>query len=230
MIFKFFQIMKKYLALWIFSFCSLFGISISESNIEVNNDSFLKTSNISLVPISYDTSIIYNDEMIYNEERIVSVGVDGYAIKETGEVLIKPVNEVIEVGRGPLSIVNGSTTGYGADCYGCSGTVACSTLEGKSHNLINDGIYYNDSKYGKVRIIAADNSLFKCGTIMEVDNGILDPFMAIVMDTGGAMRQAWRNDNKVLIDIAFSYESSNGIYNATNKSGDVEFKIYRNGW
>ena len=50
------------------------------------------------------------------------------------------------------------------------------------------------------------------------------------MDTGGAMRQAWRNDNQVLIDIAFSYESSNGIYNATNKSGDVEFKIYRNGW
>ena len=34
--------------------------------------------------------------------------------------------------------------------------------------------------------------------------------------------------NQVLIDIAFSYESSNGIYNATNKSGDVEFKIYRN--
>lgn len=222
--------MKKYFALCLFSICSLFGMSINSSNIEVKNDTFSKTSNISLIPVNYETDIVYNEDMLYDEERVISNGSDGYAIAETGEVLIEPVNEVVEVGRGPISIVSGSTTGYGADCVGCSGNVACSTLDGKTHNLINDGIYYEDSKYGSVRIIAADNTLFDCGTIIEVDNGIIDPFMAIVMDTGGAMRQAWRNESKILIDIAFSYESSKGIYNATNKSGNVTFKVYRNGW
>ena len=34
----------------------------------------------------------------------------------------------------------------------------------------------------------------------------------------------------ILIDIAFSYENSDGINNATNRSGNVKFKVYRNGW
>ena len=53
--------------------------------------------------------------------------------------------------------------------------------------------------------------------------------MAIVLDTGGAMRSAWSNGN-ILIDIAFPYEYSNGVNNATNRSGNVKFKVYRNGW
>ena len=57
----------------------------------------------------------------------------------------------------------------------------------------------------------------------------MDPFMAIVLDTGGAMRSAWSNGN-ILIDIAFPSEYSNGVNDATNKSGNVKFKVYRNGW
>ena len=64
---------------------------------------------------------------------------------------------------------------------------------------------------------------------IEIDNGIMDPFMAIVLDTGGAMRSAWSNGN-ILIDIAFPSEYSNGVNDATNKSGNVKFKVYRNGW
>ena len=64
---------------------------------------------------------------------------------------------------------------------------------------------------------------------MKIDNGIMDPFFAIVLDTGGAMRNAWSNGN-ILIDIAFPYENSSGINNATNKSGNVKFMVYRNGW
>ena len=143
-------------------------------------------------------------------------------------VIVEPINEVIEVGRGYDSISYGSTTGYGANCVGCSGNVACSTSYG-THNLIRDGVYYNDSKFGNVRIIAASFSKFSCGTIMEIDNGVMDPFMAIVLDTGGAMRDAWNNGN-VLIDIAFPYENSDGINSATNRSGNVKFKVYRNGW
>lgn len=207
---------------------SLFGVTFSSSTIAIADDSFSKTSNISTVPVSYDTNFVYNDDVMFDQRRVITDGSSGYALEDSGMVIVEPIDEVIEVGRGAISISYGSTTGYGANCAGCSGNVACRTEHG-THNLIRDGIYYNDSKYGNVRIIAADNSLFSCGTIIEVDNGIIDPFMAIVLDTGSAMRNAARSGS-VLIDIAFSYENSSGIHDATNRSGNVKFKVYRNGW
>lgn len=194
----------------------------------VFSNSFVRGSNISIVPIDYSTDIVYNDDMVYGEEKITVNGVMGYALAGSDTVIAPPINEVKEIGRGPLSISYGSTTGYGANCVGCSGNVACRTSYG-THNLISNGVFYDDLKYGSVRIIAADHSVFSCGTIIEVDNGVMEPFMAIVLDTGGAMRSASENGN-ILIDIAFSYEDSDGIFSATNRSGNVKFKVYRNGW
>ena len=218
----------KYFSFLFIIFVFVYFFSFHDDVIVVSNDLFDKASNISLVSVPYETEYIYSDDLVYGDERVVRDGISGYVMSDSSNGLVSPIDRVIEVGRGPLSISYGSTTGYGADCVGCSGNVACSTSYG-SHNLISDGIYYNDSKYGSVRIVAADNSLFSCGTIMEVDNGVMDPFMAIVLDTGGAMRSAWNNGN-ILIDIAFSYENSSGINNATNRSGNVKFKVYRNGW
>lgn len=218
--------MKRFFTFLFLTSTSFMGMTINRS-VTVFNDSVNKTSNISIVPISYEIETRYSDNLLYGEEKVLIDGTDGYAL-ESGAVIVNPINKVVEIGRGPISISYGSTTGYGADCVGCSGNVACSTING-THNLIRDGVYYNDSKYGNVRIIAADNSLYSCGTIIEIDNGIMDPFMAIVLDTGGAMRSAWSNGN-ILIDIAFPYEYSNGINNATNRSGNVKFKVYRNGW
>ena len=227
MIFSKIHLMKKFYIFYFLILILLFGLTFKRFSITVSNDSF-KTSNISVKPVKYNTEYVYNDSLLYGKENVISHGVDGYILEDSNTVLVEPINEVIEVGRGPVSEYFGSTTGYGADCVGCSGNVACSTSNGV-HNLIRDGVFYNDSKYGNVRIVAADNSKFSCDTVMELDNGIMDPFMAIVLDTGGAMRSAWNNGN-ILIDIAFSYENSNGINNATNKSGNVKFKIYRNGW
>ena len=227
MIFSNFHTMKRFFTFLFLAYSSFTGLIVC-TTINVSSNSFNKTSNISIVPISYDTEIQYNDDLLYGEERVVREGINGYAMEESGVVIVEPINKVVEIGKGPISVSYGSTTGYGADCVGCSGNVACSTSYG-THNLIRDGVYYNDSKYGEVRIIAADNSLYSCGTIMSIDNGVMDPFMAIVLDTGGAMRSAWNNGN-ILIDIAFSYENSSGINNATNKSGNVKFKVYRNGW
>lgn len=226
MIFSKFLTMKRFFTFLFISSTSFAGMAFSRTII-VSNDSFYKSSTLSVVPISYDVETRYSDDLLYGEEKVVQEGIDGYAL-ESGTVVVEPTNKIIEVGRGPISISYGSTTGYGANCVGCSGNVACSTSHG-THNLLRDGVYYNDSKYGNVRIIAADNSLYSCGTIMEIDNGVMDPFMAIVLDTGGAMRSAWSNGN-ILIDIAFPYEYSNGINNATNRSGNVKLMIYRYGW
>ena len=169
MIFSKFLTMKKVFAFLFLSSTSFVGMTISRT-VSVSNDSFSKSSNLSVVPISYDVETQYNDDLLYGEERVIREGVNGYVLEESGAVIVKPTNKIIEIGRGPISISYGSTTGYGADCVGCSGNVACPTKNG-THNLIRDGVYYNDSKYGNVRIIAADNSLYSCGTIIEIDNG-----------------------------------------------------------
>ena len=36
--------------------------------------------------------------------------------------------------------------------------------------------------------------MFPCGTVVKVNNGVLNEFSGIVLDTGIAMRNAWRND------------------------------------
>ena len=216
-----------------FAFCFViflvFGVTANSVLIDSDCYNYSDSSNISIVPVNYQTDIVYSDKLSKGNRNVLREGVVGYAISETNVVLVEPINEVVEVGSGISNVSYGSTTGYGADCVGCSGNVSCRTFDGRTHNLIRDGIYYNDSKYGEVRIVAADHSKFKCGTILSIDNGILDPFMAIVMDTGSAMRNAWKNGN-ILIDIAFSYENSSGIHNATNRSGNVKFEVYRNGW
>jgi len=227
MIFSKFHVWGKICLVYFIVLIFICGFTFRRSSIAVSDDSFYKTSNIVVSPISYNTKYVYNVFEPTDYRKVITNGSDGYMLSND-IVIVEPIDEVIEVGKGDFTVSYGSTTGYGADCVGCSGTVACSTKSG-SHNLIRDGIYYNDSTYGNVRIIAADNSLFSCGTVMKIDNGIMDPFFAIVLDTGGAMRSAWSSGN-ILIDIAFLYENSSGIHDATNKSGNVKFMVYRNGW
>lgn len=226
----FLNLIRTYFYLLFFSVCYLFNISFSCFNVSVLNYYYYFNTNIILEPVDFNKIVSYNYDLKFNDLNILQEGVVGYSVLGSEKVIIDPVDEVVEVGKGPLSVFNGSTTGYGSNCYGCSGTVACLTKEGDSHNLIMDGIYYKDSTFGDLRIVASDHSKFSCGTVIEIDNGNIEPFMAIVLDTGVAMRNAWRNEGKILLDIAFKYEDSDGIYNATNKNNDVILKVYRNGW
>ena len=123
----------------------------------------------------------------------------------------------------------GRLTGYGPDCAGCSGYggVACRTREKTSFSLKNDGVYYNDSEYGKVRILAAATSKFTCGTIIKVTTPGQTPFTAVVLDTGGSMRKAWANGS-VWMDLAYSSEAMAGSDNLTGYN--VKFEVQRYGW
>ena len=80
-----------------------------------------------------------------------------------------------------LKTYYGPITSYGPDCKGCSGITA------SGYNVKNN-IYYNDKKYGKVRILASDKSL-PFGTIVRIKD--LDIFeediIAIVLDRGSAI-------------------------------------------
>lgn len=125
------------------------------------------------------------------------------------------------------AVYTGKLTGYGGDCPGCSGYLACRTREGSSFNLKTDGYYYNDSTYGNVRILAAATSGFPCGTIIQVNNGIMSEFTAVVLDTGGSMNSSWSR-GEVWMDLAFSTSSDPAL--GSSNSSNTTFKVLRQGW
>ena len=178
--------------------------------------------------IEYETEYVYVEKYSEGEELIIKEGEYGYAHIVNGEEVEykEPVNQVIQVGTHKNSEYNGTLTGYGADCKGCTGTVACRTENKKIWSLINDGIIYTDSSYGDVRIVAADTSLFPCGTIVEINNSKHENTLAVVLDTGYTMRKQWRSNKIVHLDLAFELEKETNT--VTNKN--TKYHVKRWGW
>ncbi len=209
---------------------SLFGM-LNSVDTEIKNSDVTKNSYIENQTINYSTVYQYNSKIPSNISRVLVKGEDGIVYvnnyDNTQIVLKEVVNEIVEVGTGAQGMFQGRLTGYGPDCPGCSsvGNVSCRTKEGLNHSLINNGITYTDQEYGEVRILAAATSAFPCGTIIAVDNGILTPFYAIVLDSGYDMRNAWQNGN-VWFDLAF--ESQASVTNVSNKT--ALFSVQRWGW
>ena len=111
--------------------------------------------------------IAYHKEFTYVDKEINIF--NNVIIKEE----IKESNRVIKTYKGNI-------TAYGPDCKGCSGITA-------SGYNVKKTIYYQDKKYGKVRIVAADKSL-PFGTIVKIkDIAGFKPIIAIVLDRGGAI-------------------------------------------
>ena len=202
--------------------------------VTVRNNAINKTAVISNEIEPYDTEYIYVSKRPSTaDKRVVSEGTNGLRYTYDGINYIslgEKKNEVVEVGTGEAGVFKGRLTGYGPDCPGCSsvGHVSCTTREGRSHSLIYDGLYYKDYEYGSLRIVAADHMKFPCGTVVEIDNGILPKFTAIVLDTGIAMRNAWRYDGVVWMDV--SYSSQREALTAGATSLNTTFSVQRWGW
>ena len=60
---------------------------------------------------------------------------------------------------------------------------------------------------------------------MHVKNSNLDIY-GVVMDTGIAMRNAWRKEGKVLLDLAFPSQAA-ALYTTNN---NTNFTVLRWGW
>ena len=75
--------------------------------------------------------------------------------------------------------------------------------------------------------MAADHSIFPCGTVVKVNNGVLNEFNGIVLDTGYAMRNAW-TDGVVWMDLAFSSQEEALTGGAT--SFNTSYSVQRWGW
>lgn len=226
------NILKEWIGILFVLLSSLFSNDVATEKIEVAYN--LENVNIetTVKAIEYKTQRIYNSKISSGTINTLTEGEVGIIYNVDGEeiVLREPIDEVIEIGTGPKASYTGSITGYGADCVGCSGKVSCKTPEGVYYDLANNGEYYNDSEYGNLRIIAADHLVFKCGTVVDITSTNGTKINAIVLDTGIAMRRAWRNNGKILVDVAFVTENDPGLFDVTDKSGNVRFDVKRWGW
>ena len=109
----------------------------------------------------------------------------------------------------------GTITGYGPDCPGCSGILACPP----NMNVLNNNIYYNDSSYGTIRILAADPSI-PCGSIIKVSNYDNQEFYGIVLDRG-------RDIHGFTMDLLFESENTTSYL---GRRYNINFKIERWGF
>lgn len=206
------------------------GNLISEKKFEVKNLNQTKNSIAFTKVIEYDTVETYNNKIPTGVTITRKKGHTGlaYVDENNNETIIEsPKNAEIEIGTGDEANYVGKMTGYGADCIGCTGTLACKTKNGSYHNLIKDGTTYNDEEYGNVKIIAAALEKFPCGTIIKVENPNLGTFNAIVLDTGGAMKSAWVN-GIVHMDLAYVTETDPAIHLST--SSNVKYSVQRWGF
>ena len=224
---------KISLVLSIISVVSIITISILNTGITLKNPIGDMTATIMNEVEAYGTDNVYVDNMPSTAQPVVlEEGINGidYTYNGLDYIHLSDVkNEVVQAGTGAPGNFTGKMTGYGPDCPGCSkvGNVACKTREGTNHSLTYDGIYYNDTIYGQTRILAADNSAFPCGTIVKVNNGTLDEFIGIVLDTGSAMRDAWKTGT-VWMDLAFSSQNEARVGGAT--SLNTSYEVQRWGW
>ena len=211
----------------------IIGTTMANTGIDITNPNGKKTATVVNEIVAYETEYVYNPEVPSDADPVVlEKGENGVDLTYDGIErvhLSDSKNEVVQVGTAPVGTYNGRLTGYGPDCPGCSlvGNVACKTREGTKHSLIFDGVYYSDTEYGDVRILAADNTAFPCGTIVKVNTGRVGEFLGVVLDSGSSMRNAWSEGN-VWMDLAFDSQASARTAGVT--SSTTEFVVQRWGW
>lgn len=227
------QLLSKIFSILFISIANFFNIvDISKESITVNNIDSSKGSTVVNTIVEYDTILKYSSKLPINNQRVITEGVNGLIYQDsdgnTIRTIKEKVDEVIEVGTGKYGEYNGVLTLYGADCDTCDGVgyVYCPIGNNKYHNLITDGIYYEDSEYGKIRILAAAHAEFPCGTIIEINNSDMTNVIGIVLDTGSGMRKAY-SEGWVLIDLAHTTESDLPTF-GTNRN--TNFSVRRWGW
>ncbi len=132
--------------------------------------------------------------------------------------LVTNVNEIRKYGMSTKIKFMGTLTGYGPDCPGCGGHVACSP----NPDVRNGNIYYTDKTYGKIRILAADRSI-PCGSIIHIKNFKFvsgKEFVGIVLDRGSAIVG-------LTMDLLYPSEADTVI---VGRQRNIEFNVLRWGW
>lgn len=184
--------------------CAIY-IRLSNEVIEYNN--YFTIDNI----VKYVDSNIIDDTVIEEEsdEIVLTVPIQEEVVFQEDVEIIEETQE-IEISQN--EIITGAMSGYGPDCVGCSGYLAY------GHYVGDGNIYYNDSEYGQVRIVAGDRK-YQFGTIVRINDNML----AIVLDRGGSIGIG----KKFMFDLLYASENEANINGVVR---DAKFEILRNGF
>ncbi len=224
------EIFIKFLRILFIAFISLFNISIYAEKENVAQNTIINQKNYAVnnVVLKEEPKVVKNEVKSSTNNTNKNTNIIVNKNTSTNNNTVK--QEVIEQKEtNTIETFTGRLTGYGPDCAGCStyGNLACKTREKKTFSLKTDGVYYTDSEYGKLRIIAAATTKFKCGTVLTITTPGQQPFMGIVLDTGGTMRKEWAN-GRVWMDLAYESETMAGSDKLTGYN--VKFEVNRYGW
>ena len=180
----------------------------------------VENNNLSrMVDLVSELYILNDLSTIDNKTEVVEIK-ENETIKEQVKDIVNNQKVVSQDNYKVLDTYFGVLTGYGPDCYGCSGRTS-------SGYDVSNTITYNDSEYGEIRILAAgtlsDTStapldFYSIVRVSNVPN--MEPFIAIVLDRGGNVGYG----KGTLFDLLFSSESE-----AMHKTDNVKFEILRYG-
>ena len=196
-------------------------INVNNKITYVNSDAIKKEEVIEIAPVEVVLEEPVLQEKIEEEKTVVEetpkvvegpkedvvIGKDeeiDYEIPKDEEVYIPPIT----VG----SVFNGTMSGYGSDI---------GDLTASEYN-ISKTIYYEDSTYGTLRILASDGCI-PFGTVIEVSNSKVGNFKAIVLDRGGNIGFDRLYDFDLLFETSVEAMNYGSSLNAT-------FKILRVGY
>lgn len=198
---------------------ALLIIEISNNNIEYKSISTIeiKKINTSILMLNINNN---NKEPASRKEQqiieknntsnapIVSKEKQENNIKETKTKNNNNLQNEIYVG---MKLI-GNMVAYGTDC--CSNNENFQGRTSSGYNIRKNGIFYNDSIYGKVRILAADKN-FKLYSIIKVNDSIDGNYYAIVLDRG---------DNSIGIDKKNLFD----IVVETQEKAKKDYGIHKN--
>ena len=210
--------MKKNICCVLFTLIALCAVYISTFDVIkteiVTGESQVKYVDSKILSEEFDEEV--NDAYVEEELNVKEETIIDEVIVEEKVTYNEVVQETYEEVEATVAIENeiliGKMTGYGPDCYGCSGYLA-------NGMYVGDGtIYYNDSEYGNVRIVAGDKK-YKFGTIVKIN----DSMLAIVLDRGGAIGVG----KGALFDLLYQSEA---IANENGVLTNAKFEILRNGF
>ena len=134
-----------------------------------------------------------------------------------------------------IETYTGILTGYGPDCDGCGNYDTGKVVTASGYHISNivNGIIepaftitYNDSEYGEVRIVAADDDIpFYSVVRITIPGG--EPIIAIVLDRGSTVGfDNCRSANGCLTNFDLLYPTE---AESLGKTQNVKFELLRSG-
>ena len=167
--------------------------------------------------ISYNTNNVKSVQAVHIVNKYNSLLEENKTNQKVQAIAASSFYEALSIAPAQAVSFPGMMTSYGPDCAGCGGHSACPPRQ----DFRNGNIYFNDSVYGQVRILATDSAI-PCGTIVKVTNpGVsAEPFYAIALDRGGAIVGG-------KMDLLYETESAAAL---AGTQYNVIYEINRWGW